>query len=184
MKKNILILTTLLVVGLSNAQNVQDVVRSSTDEPIGTARYLAMSGAFTALGGDLTSVGINPASSAVFLSGSGSVTLGILDKSNDTFYGNTLARGIETDAALNQAGGVFVFNHQDENSPWKKFTIGLNFDNTNNYDNFLTANGLSNTSISNFFLNAAQGIPLELLQLQGVETITELYSFLGETEGV
>lgn len=184
MKKNILILTTLLVVGLSNAQNVQDVVRSSTDEPIGTARYLAMSGAFTALGGDLTSVGINPASSAVFLSGSGSVTLGILDKSNDTFYGNTLARGIETDAALNQAGGVFVFNHQDENSPWKKFTIGLNFDNTNNYDNFLTANGFSNTSISNFFLNAAQGIPLELLQLQGVETITELYSFLGETEGV
>ena len=184
MKKNILILTALLAVGFSNAQNIQDVVRSSTDEPIGTARYLAMSGAFTALGGDLTSVGINPASSAVFLSGSGSVTLGILDKSNDTFYGNTLARGIETDVALNQAGGVFVFNHQDENSPWKKFTIGLNFDNTNNYDNFLIANGTSNTSISNFFLSEAQGIPLDLLQLQGVETITDLYSFLGETEGV
>jgi len=184
MKKKIFILTALLAVGFSNAQNIQDVVRSTTDEPIGTARYLAMSGAFTALGGDLTSVGINPASSAVFLSGSGSVSLGILDNANDTFYGNGLARGIETDAALNQAGGVFIFDTYNEDSPWKKFSIGLNFDNTNNYDNYIVANGISGTSISNFFLSEAQGVPLELLQLQDGESIADLYSFLGETEGV
>ena len=184
MKKIIVILTALLAVGFSNAQNLQDIVRSSTDEPIGTARYLGMSGAFTALGGDLTSVGINPASSAVFISGSGTVSLGILDNLNDSNYGNTLARGIDTDVALNQAGGVFVFNTYNENSPWKKFTIGLNYDNTNNYDNYIAANGTSNASISNFFLGEAQGIPLELLQLQPGETIADLYSFLGETEGV
>ncbi|EDM42828.1 putative hemin receptor [unidentified eubacterium SCB49] len=182
--KKILFFTACLAVQFSDAQNIQDVVRVSSDEPIGTARYLAMSGAFTALGGDLSSVGINPASSAVFLSGSGNVSLGILDKANDSQYENRTARGIDTDVALNQAGGVFVFNNFNENSKWKKFTLGLNYDNTNNYDNFLTANGTSNTSISNFFLSEAQGIPLDLLQLQGGETIADLYSFLGETEGV
>ncbi len=184
MKKHIVILTALLAVGFSNAQNLQDIVRSSTDEPIGTARYLGMSGAFTALGGDLTSVGINPASSAVFISGSGTVSLGILDNVNDSNYGNTLARGIDTDVAINQAGGVFVFNTHNESSPWKKFTIGLNYDNTNNYDNYITTNGTGSTSISNFFLAEAQGIPLELLQLQNGESIADLYFFLGETEGV
>lgn len=184
MKKNILILTALFVVGFSNAQNVQDVVRSSTDEPIGTARYLGLSGAFTALGGDLTSIGINPASSAVFLGNSGSVSLGVIDNVNDSNYENTLARGIDTDVSLNQAGVVFVFNTHNESSPWKKLTIGLTYDNTNNYDNFIAANGTSNTSISNFFLGEAQGIPLELLQLQNGETIADLYTFLGENEGV
>ncbi len=184
MKKNILLLTALMAVGISFAQNLQDVVRSSSDEPIGTARYLAMSGAFTALGGDLTSIGINPASSAVFLSSSGTITLGVLDNVNNSNYGNSQARGIDTDIALNQAGGVFVFNQPNENSKWKKFTLGLNYDNTNNYDSYIVGKGTSNTSISNFFLNEAQGIPLELLQLQDGETIASLYSFLGETEGV
>ena len=184
MKKYILLFTALMALGFSYAQNLQDVIRASTDEPIGTARYTGMSGAFTALGGDLTSVGINPASSAVFITGSGAVTLGILDSANDSNYENTIARGIETDIALNQAGGVFVFNQPNENSSWKKFTLGLNYDNTNNYDNYIAANGTSGTSISNFFLGEAQGVPLELLQLQNGESIADLYLFLGETEGV
>lgn len=184
MKNKILILAALLVAQINTAQNLQDIFRTSTNDPIGTARYHAMSGAFTALGGDLSAISINPASSAVFLSSNGAVSLGILDNANTSNYENTSTKGIDTDVALNQAGGVFVLGTQNDNSSWKKFTIGLNYVNTNNYDNILIANGNSNTSISNFFLNEAQGIPLDLLQLQGGETIADLYSFLGENEGV
>ena len=184
MKNKILILAACIAVSISSAQNISDIVRYTTDEPIGTARYLAMGGAFTALGGDLTSIGINPAGSAVFLSNSGSVSTGVLDRSNESNYNNSIANGSDTDVSLNQAGAVFVFNSYNENSPWKKFTIGLNYDNTNNYDDFIVADGTTSTSISNFFLGQSQGIPLNLLQLQSGETIADLYTFLGETEGV
>jgi len=174
----------MLAVGISSAQNVQDVVRTSTNEPLGTARYLGMSGAFSALGGDMSAIGVNPASSAIFLSSTGTVSLGVLDNVNISDYENTTTRGIDTDLAVNQAGGVFVINLASTNSLWKKLTIGLNYDNTNNYDNVVFANGTGSSSISNFFVNEAQGIPLELLQLQPGETIADLYSFLGENEGV
>lgn len=48
-----------------SAQNYQDGLRFSENEYEGTARTMAMGNAFTALGGDLGSTGINPAGSAV-----------------------------------------------------------------------------------------------------------------------
>ena len=48
------------------AQDVTDAVRYSIDEIQGTARFRAMSGAFGALGGDMSAVNINPAGSAIF----------------------------------------------------------------------------------------------------------------------
>ncbi len=47
------------------AQNVADALRYSKNEYYGTARTMAMGNAFTALGGDIGSIGINPAGSAV-----------------------------------------------------------------------------------------------------------------------
>ena len=47
---------TALVCFISNAQNIDDVLRYSTDNLQGTARFQAMSGAFGALGGDLSSL--------------------------------------------------------------------------------------------------------------------------------
>ena len=52
---------------MSVAQNVNDVNRFLTTELNGSARYTSMAGAFGALGGDLTALSFNPASSSVFL---------------------------------------------------------------------------------------------------------------------
>lgn len=49
----------------ANAQTSADALRYSTNDYYGTARTMAMGNAFTALGGDLGSLGINPAGSAV-----------------------------------------------------------------------------------------------------------------------
>ena len=49
----------------ANAQTSADALRYSTNNYYGTARTMAMGNAFTALGGDLGSLGINPAGSAV-----------------------------------------------------------------------------------------------------------------------
>ena len=48
----------------------------------------SMSGAFGALGGDMSGVSINPAGSAIFNNSHASVTLGINDTNNDVNYFN------------------------------------------------------------------------------------------------
>ena len=166
------------------AQGIVDGLRYSQDNTTGTARFNALSGAFGALGGDLSAIAINPAGGAVFLRNEASVSAVVLDKDNEAVYFNTFAKSLNTDVSLNQVGGVFVFNNTNENSPWKKFTLGVNYNNTRNFDNELFIAGNGNNSIASFFSEQAQGIPLDLLQLQGSETISELYSFLGENQGV
>ena len=63
------ILTTILlsavIASTTNAQTVGDALKFSDNNYYGTARSIAMGNAFTALGGDLGSLGINPAGSAV-----------------------------------------------------------------------------------------------------------------------
>ena len=49
-----------------SAQSLNDALRYSQTSLSGSARYNALSGAFGALGGELSSISINPAASSVF----------------------------------------------------------------------------------------------------------------------
>jgi hypothetical protein len=184
MKKIILTVIAFLAVTFSFAQTITDGLRYSTDRTNGTARFQAMSGAFGALGGDLSAIGINPAGSAIFTQNNAIVSFSVDDSENDASYFNNTVTGVDTDFNINQAGAVFVFTNPNEETRWRKFTLGVNYDNTNNYDDEIFARGTGDTSIAQFFLAQAQGIPLDLLQLQSGETIDDLYSFLGQNEGV
>jgi len=165
------------------AQDIIDGLRYSLDDLNGTARYNALSGAFGALGGDLTAMTINPAGSAIFLNNFSSVTFSLTDIKNDAQYFNTSAGSSDTDFNINQAGAVFVFVNSNYDSAWKKFSIGINYNSTKNYNSELSIYGTGNKSIGSFFLAHAQGIPLDLLQLQNGESISDLYSYLGESRG-
>ena len=76
------------------------------------------------------------------------------DLSNDSFYGDGLAINDDTSGKLNQLGGVFVFNNRDENAAFKKFTLGLNYNLTQNLDDEYFAFGETQNSIDQFFLEA------------------------------
>ena len=66
MRKFSLIAVLLFTGGaMAFAQDMQDARRYSFNDYQGTARSMAMGNAFTALGGDIGSIGINPAGSAV-----------------------------------------------------------------------------------------------------------------------
>ena len=114
MKRILFLLITVISLTAMNAQNITDGLRYSESDLNGTARFSAMSGAFGALGGDMSAVGINPAGSAVFLNSSAVVTLSVIDRDNDATYFNNVTNSIDTDLALNQAGGVFVFENPNE----------------------------------------------------------------------
>ena len=75
MKKILLTAIGIITMAFSYGQDITDAVRFSNDNVQGSARFKAMSGAFGALGGDLSAVSINPAGSAFFNNSYASVTL-------------------------------------------------------------------------------------------------------------
>jgi len=184
MKKTAILIIATLSMTIGNAQNITDGLRYAEESLLGTARYTAMSGAFGALGGDFSAMAINPAGSAVFLNNSSSISLALIDRENSTRYFNNPNRSIDTDANISHAGAVFIFNYPDETSPWKKFTLGVNYNISRNLSDNIFISGTGNKSIESFFLAQTQGIPLNLLELQTGESLSDLYQYLGETQGV
>ena len=83
MKKLILLFIGVISMSYVNAQDITDAVRYSSGELMGTARFRAMSGAFGALGGDMTAVSLNPAGSAIFNYSSTSLSVSSMDIEND-----------------------------------------------------------------------------------------------------
>ena len=66
MKKNLIYFFSLLLVFSLHSQGLEDAIRYSDGDTQGTARFKAMSGAFGALGGDISGISINPAGAAIF----------------------------------------------------------------------------------------------------------------------
>ena len=66
MKSNLFLFIGLLCLSL-NAQSLNDALRYSQTSLSGSARYNALSGAFGALGGELSAISINPAASCFFV---------------------------------------------------------------------------------------------------------------------
>lgn len=180
-----------MIAGLSfsamQSQDISDAMRYSQDHLNGTARYSAMGGAFGALGGDFSALNVNPAGSAVFNNDQMAFTLNNYNtKNKSNYFGTTTAENNIT-VDLNQIGGVFVFNNTNEKSDWKKFTLALNYENTNNFDNSIFSAGTNPTnSIGNYFLHYANqngGVFLKNLQTLPNESVSDLYSYLGSNYG-
>jgi hypothetical protein len=180
MKLTIQLLIAILAIETAISQGATDGLIYSSEASSGTARFNALSGAFGALGGDLSALSINPAGSAIFLNSGMAFSLAANDTENSATYFNTETKSIDTDINLNQAGGVYVFNDATGSV---KYTFAFNYHIEKNYNNELVVKGTGNNSIGEFFLSQAQGIPLNLLQLQNGESISSLYGYLGINEG-
>lgn len=183
MKTIYFLVLSVFAIGTSQAQQITDGLRYSFDQNLGSARFTALSGAMGALGGDFSAMRNNPAGGAVFLRSNLSVSTSLLDRKNTSSYFNNPERSFSNDINLNQVGGVFVFDNPNEDSKFKKFTLGVNYDVSRSLENEIFVAGRGNNSIGNFFLEQAQGIPLNLLQLESGESISDLYRYLGETQG-
>ncbi|WP_299525240.1 OmpP1/FadL family transporter [uncultured Lutibacter sp.] len=145
MKKLYFTVMLLSVAYISNAQTLSYNnigVLFSTENINGTARYNAMSGAFGALGGDLSSIETNPAGAAVFIKSEFAVSLNIRNtETTSSFYGTSeLTDNDYTN--LSQAGGVFVFN-TNRNSDWSNLALGFNYSIANDFKGLWLASGNS-----------------------------------------
>ena len=160
-------LTILALCGsFSFAQELtsQDALRYAIDDMNGTARFRGMSGAFGALGGDLSSIAINPAGSLFFNNNFASFSgTNFNNRANSNYFGTKSKDNFST-LDLNQLGVVFIFNDTREESKWRKLSFALNYENTNNFDSSVFSAGVNpNNTIGQYFLNFAQGVPLNVL---------------------
>ncbi len=189
MKKLCLLFIGVLSMSTIYAQEIDDAIRFSQDEIQGTARFRAMSGAFGALGGDMSAVSLNPAGSAVFSRSHASFTVSNADTENNTQYFNSLNNSNDSRFDINQGGAAFVFASND-NSPWRKFTIAIAYERTNNHDTNWRANGLNtnddgnfSNSIASYFYDYADGRRLDEISALPDESLSEAYQDIGAVYG-
>lgn len=147
--KKILFSALVASPGLLAAQSAVDAMRFSPTDIRGTARFTAMGGAFTALGGDISSISQNPAGIGVYRSQDVNFTLD-LDAQHSRTGAGSFANGTnQTKFLLNNLGAVFTFNISSEAVP--NFNIGFSFNKSASFNRSYqgTIPGLRN-SMSNY----------------------------------
>lgn len=137
MKKIYVFSLLLFVTEVLSAQTVSDMVRFSSTSSSGSARVAAMGGAFGALGGDLSAVGINPAGTGVFEK----PELSITPSYNFARVKADGRHAKKNSFQLGTLGGVMVFHLND--SRWKKINLAINYSSSANF------NRISHQSVSN-----------------------------------
>ena len=173
----------LLITQNTVAQNINDISRFLSTDLNGSARHTSMAGAFGALGGDLTSISYNPASSSVFLNSEFGASINYKNKrTNGTYFGTSEIR--ENDAiSLDHFGAVFVFNNNNIESPWSRISLGINFHKIVTYDQNAFLGGNSSNGIDKYFEYYAEGLAFENLPVYEGESVSGIYRTLGEENG-
>lgn len=118
----------LLIAGWVSAQTVNDIARYSEATNFGSARAAAMGGAFGALGGDLSSLTVNPAGVGVFRKSEISITpyLNVSKTNSDNRSIN------QSSFQLGTLGAVISFYSPNFN--WRGFNFAINYTNLNNFN--------------------------------------------------
>lgn len=166
-----------------NAQNVTDALRFSQSNIQGTARFRALSGAFGALGGDMSAVSLNPAGSAIFSTSHASLSLSSSSINNDVSYFGNSTSASNSEFDFHQAGVAFVFNSRSD-SPWRKIVLSIAYDKLDNYDtNWLARGTNQNNSVDSYFLANANGLPLGDISAFPGESFSDAYIAIGEAFG-
>ena len=130
------------VITAQSLSYADQAVLFSTESNFGTARFVGMSGAFGALGNDMSAVDINPAGLAVYNKGEFSTSVTYRDTEiNSSFYGNSIYNNDDY-FRFSQIGGL---NSWDSfgNPDIYKFAFGFNYSVVNHFNNNYVVQGNS-----------------------------------------
>jgi long-subunit fatty acid transport protein len=139
------------LIGSTQAQYLEDGIRFSQSDIGGTARFKAMGGAQTALGGDPSSIAGNPAGLGFYNNSDASLSLDFLNDFNKSTYFSTSTDRQKNRLGLEQAG---VLLHLPIHKPygnnmqsgWLNFNIGISYNKTQNFNTSIDFNGVNDIS--------------------------------------
>ncbi len=167
MKRKILLITAtvLMLPAWLAGQNMDDALRYSRLFYQGTARFNGMSGAFTALGGDVSAIAINPAAAGVFRSMELTITPTVFFRDMNTDWNGYGSDDSYSGLTLGHAGLVSSFR-TGSGKGLTNLNFAYTFNRTNNYYRNAVIDGISNNgSMADFW--ALQGTGCRTGELGG-----------------
>ena len=147
----------------------------SKDTNLGTARFNAMSGAFGALGGDISAIKTNPAGASIFTNSTFSASVNSRNETISARYYGSQSTTQEDYFNFSQAGAIFVYK-TDYSSDWSKFSFGFNYAIQNDYNAHFFTSG--NSGLATF-----TEFPLEIGNVVTQYTNAEAQKFSNTTHG-
>ncbi len=189
--------TVLLLPAWMAAQNMDDAIRYSRFFYQGTARFNGMSGAFTALGGDVSAIGLNPAAAGLFRTTEISLTPVVFFRDINTDWNGFGSDNSYSGFNLGQAGVVSSIKTGSSRG-LTNLSFAYTFNRTNNYYRNAVIDGISdNGSMADFW--ALQGSGYRTGELGGqawmayetylIDTLPNyldeygsIFSYYGETD--
>ena len=159
MKKIFISLGLLLTVLSLFSQNEVDALRYSNIGSYGTARSMAMGGAFGALGGDASSLSTNPAGMAVYRSSELTFSPRInLKKTKSTYMGNAYT---ENSSNFNLGNFVYIATRESKNdNSWVSSNFGMSYSVLKDFTNNIVVQSVNNDeSMVDYFRGLANGNP-------------------------
>lgn len=184
--KRIFTLGSLLVsfVMISNAQGEMDAFNFSYNDLKGTARSVAMGGAFGALGGDISGVAINPAGIGVYKSSEIVTTLNFTNYDTKTKLLGSKSDNSKFNFSFDNIGIVGVVPTNSDVAPLVNF--GFSYNRLKSFDRKISMNGYNlNNSLSQYIANRVgpqgdlSGIPSSNLELSSNPFTGDADSWLG-----
>ncbi len=152
------------VAGMSQA--AVDLYNLSRPDLRGTARFMSMGGAFTALGGDISSLNQNPAGIGIYRSSEVGMTLNLDFQSTSTEAQGSKINDSQTRFSFNNFGYIGSINTMSDVMP--TFSWGATYARTASFDRIFTGGigNLNGASLSNYVaaLTNSEGVdPGEML---------------------
>ncbi|MEX2483980.1 MAG: outer membrane protein transport protein [Brumimicrobium sp.] len=157
---------SLLIGCVGYAQNENDVLRYSTTDIYGSARFEAMAGSFGALGADFSAIQINPAGMARFSNSQISFSLNNANVNTEALYNGVNTHTRNNSFKISNLGFVLTNDVSNKNDGrlFNQFTFGYtrlkNFDYNSRYE------GQNFYSLLDVFANSGQGIDPESIYSQ------------------
>tara|TARA_B100001248_G_scaffold81063_1_gene58843 strand:+ start:2772 stop:4271 length:1500 start_codon:yes stop_codon:yes gene_type:complete len=161
-----------------NSQTLEDVFRYNSFYNEGTARFNSLGGAFGALGGDLSAISVNPASSTIFNDSEFGVTLNYKNLKISNRLNNNKTSSKNDFFSYVGAGVVLIYENRKS-----KFSVAYNNHTLGDFDSSFYVSGKNNNGIDNYFLYYADGIPSSDLLIYDDETSQSVYTYLGDNFG-
>lgn len=129
-------MTTILV----HAQTQYDAERFTASDLNGTARFVGMGGAMGALGGDISTMGTNPAGIGLFRRNDVSATLSLMDTKVETDFQSVKGKDNRSRLSFDQAG-IVISNKFGNETSLRYVNFGVNYRKQRNFNKSMTMFG-------------------------------------------
>ncbi|MBB3186483.1 OmpP1/FadL family transporter [Microbacter margulisiae] len=158
MKTTLISIVSLLLFSTTVfSQDGFDALKASQYPLKGTARYMSMGGAFTSLGGDPSSITLNPAGLGVYRSSELSATLNLQDNTTSSLWNGQSGSDNNFTAHFNNVSMVTAFNG---NNPKFSSAFGVSYERIKSFNRSGIMNGTNQySSITDYMAGYTNGIP-------------------------